>query len=325
MNKQGKIRKVMKEFKNGTLKFSDGKKVTSRKQALAVAMSESEDYAEKANMMNSIQINNIEEAEDIIKATGTEDLFEKAKHQVGNIHPNGKWVWTEYAPGKFDWKSLKGKYHKKGGNANTGSGSSSINSNKQTNTTSKNNSKTTSDNKDSVKNDKNVKKENKKQNEILQANSTLKKMIEDSDFAVKFDSWYHEYDDEVSSEEAAEFENMTKHINYNVGKFFDWTEKEEAEEYKSKMEKRGYTVIDTAGDGSDSYIFYLFKPKKNAASKKTAPAADVSKKNDAKQKPAAKENDTKKTDANASEKDLGEKISKIKKLLPEPNGILVHK
>lgn len=38
--------------------------------------------------------------------------IEKAKHQVGDVHPNGKWIWTEYAPGKFDWKSMKGKHHK---------------------------------------------------------------------------------------------------------------------------------------------------------------------------------------------------------------------
>ena len=34
--------------------------------------------------------------------TGNNDL-EKA-HQVGDLHPNGKLVWTEYAPGKFDWR-----------------------------------------------------------------------------------------------------------------------------------------------------------------------------------------------------------------------------
>ena len=32
--------------------------------------------------------------------------IEKA-HQVGDIHPNGKWAWTEYKPGKFDWRPLK--------------------------------------------------------------------------------------------------------------------------------------------------------------------------------------------------------------------------
>lgn len=34
--------------------------------------------------------------------------IEKA-HQVGDTHPNGRWVWTEYAPGKFDWRTAKKK------------------------------------------------------------------------------------------------------------------------------------------------------------------------------------------------------------------------
>jgi hypothetical protein len=37
---QRKIEKVMKEKKEGTLKSSSGKKVTSRKQAVAIALSE---------------------------------------------------------------------------------------------------------------------------------------------------------------------------------------------------------------------------------------------------------------------------------------------
>jgi hypothetical protein len=37
---EDKIHKVMHEFKEGTLRSSSGKKVTSRKQALAIAMSE---------------------------------------------------------------------------------------------------------------------------------------------------------------------------------------------------------------------------------------------------------------------------------------------
>jgi hypothetical protein len=35
-----KISKVMREYSKGTLKSSSGKKVTSRKQAIAIAMSE---------------------------------------------------------------------------------------------------------------------------------------------------------------------------------------------------------------------------------------------------------------------------------------------
>ena len=29
------------------------------------------------------------------------------KHIVGEVHPNGKWVWTEYKEGKFDWRRIK--------------------------------------------------------------------------------------------------------------------------------------------------------------------------------------------------------------------------
>lgn len=38
--KQAKVRKVMSEFKAGTLKGSDGKPIKSRQQAIAIAMSE---------------------------------------------------------------------------------------------------------------------------------------------------------------------------------------------------------------------------------------------------------------------------------------------
>ena len=37
---------------------------------------------------------------------GGEELLNKS-HNIGDIHPNGKWVQTEYAPGKFDWRVKK--------------------------------------------------------------------------------------------------------------------------------------------------------------------------------------------------------------------------
>lgn len=37
---QAKVHKVLSEFKHGSLKSSSGSKVTSRKQAIAIAMSE---------------------------------------------------------------------------------------------------------------------------------------------------------------------------------------------------------------------------------------------------------------------------------------------
>ena len=39
--------------------------------------------------------------------TESED-FEKA-HKVGDIHPNGKWVWTQLPSGRFDWRVIKNK------------------------------------------------------------------------------------------------------------------------------------------------------------------------------------------------------------------------
>lgn len=30
----------------------------------------------------------------------------KLTRKVGDIHKNGKWVWTEYMPGKFDWRTI---------------------------------------------------------------------------------------------------------------------------------------------------------------------------------------------------------------------------
>lgn len=78
MNKQDKIKKVMREFKDGKLKTPNGEVVTDKKQALAIAMSESEDYAEKADLIEDISISSLSHAEDVIKGIGSEELFEKA-------------------------------------------------------------------------------------------------------------------------------------------------------------------------------------------------------------------------------------------------------
>lgn len=57
----------------------------------------------------------VKQAQEILKAEPV-DLFEKA-HQVGDIHPNGKWVWTEIHPGKFDWRVIGGRRNKKSASA----------------------------------------------------------------------------------------------------------------------------------------------------------------------------------------------------------------
>lgn len=65
-----------------------------------------------SNIIKHFTINNSKEAVEILKSAGNEELFEKAKWQVGDIHPqHPNWIWTEYAPGKFDWRHANGKYH----------------------------------------------------------------------------------------------------------------------------------------------------------------------------------------------------------------------
>lgn len=287
MNKQGKIRKVMKEFKNGTLKSSDGKKVTSRKQALAIAMSESEDYAEKANIMDSIYIDDTKEAEDIIKAAGTEDLFEKAKHQVGDIHPNGKWVWTEYAPGKFDWKSLKGKYHKKGGNANTGSGSSSINSNKQTDA-SKTTDKTSQDTSKTAK-------PTSKNSDKAKTSDNVVYSSKNADAYDKGDGKTKNYPVPThTSYSAGELYNLL--INYHRN--FSFKDEMPSKEIMNKLKK-----------DFDAKVKVSYQNKLGRKEIYRIEFMKNSKAND---------------DKNTSDKEVSKGINKIKKLFPEPNAILVY-
>lgn len=45
----------------------------------------------------------------VIEKAETSDEEVMKAHQVGDMHPNGKWVWTEYRPGHFDWRPLKGR------------------------------------------------------------------------------------------------------------------------------------------------------------------------------------------------------------------------
>jgi len=50
---KGKIAKVMREKKQGTLKSGSGKKVTSRKQAVAIALSEARKSGAKISKKKS--------------------------------------------------------------------------------------------------------------------------------------------------------------------------------------------------------------------------------------------------------------------------------
>ena len=42
----------------------------------------------------------------------------KSTKKVGDIHKNGKWMWTEYQPGKFDWRTIPTMKQKTGAKSN---------------------------------------------------------------------------------------------------------------------------------------------------------------------------------------------------------------
>lgn len=52
------------------------------------------------------------------------DTIQKAKHNVGDHHPTQPWVWTEYKPGKFNWRVDKNANARSRSSADTGKQSS---------------------------------------------------------------------------------------------------------------------------------------------------------------------------------------------------------
>jgi hypothetical protein len=68
----------------------------------------------------NMEIDSVEEAEEILKAAGTEDIFEKA-HVHGEVHPNGRWYWdSNVSGGKGDWRVIKKRGEKKDNNDEKG-------------------------------------------------------------------------------------------------------------------------------------------------------------------------------------------------------------
>lgn len=59
-----------------------------------------------------------------ILAQSDANMLEKA-HNVGDMHPTKPWVWTEYKPGKFDWRPVKNKSVKSTATNTAGNGSTS--------------------------------------------------------------------------------------------------------------------------------------------------------------------------------------------------------
>ena len=67
------------------------------------------------SLIDEIKIKSLSEAQEILKAAGSEDIFDFEKaHKDGDLHPNGKWVWVSSAAGgKGDWRTLNGRTHQK--------------------------------------------------------------------------------------------------------------------------------------------------------------------------------------------------------------------
>ena len=100
-------------------------------------------------------------------------------------------------------------------------------------------------------------KKEKKQNVKISADDAAKFLSENAD------KWMEYQYDSLDDEELAEkFDKIEKFVKF--GKEFDYREEEEAEEYKRKMEAKGYHCIDV-GEGSSTIAYALIK--KNAVKK----------------------------------------------------------
>ena len=85
MKKQEKIRKVYKEFKEGSLKSSSGQKVKNPKQAVAIALSE----ASRMKAGGKVE-SRVNEAGNYTKPTMRKGLFESIKAGGKGGNP-GQW------------------------------------------------------------------------------------------------------------------------------------------------------------------------------------------------------------------------------------------
>ena len=76
------------------------------------------------SLINDIEIGGVKDALNILAKAGNEDLFEKAKHQIGDSHP--KWPqlkWTDLGGGKFGWRTGTGRGKRASTSSNAGQAS----------------------------------------------------------------------------------------------------------------------------------------------------------------------------------------------------------
>ena len=75
-----------------------------RKEEEAAARAKEEELKELAQKLK-------EEPKKQESSATTVGRGHKVERNIGDIHPNGKWVWVEYKPGKFDWRTIGSRAH----------------------------------------------------------------------------------------------------------------------------------------------------------------------------------------------------------------------
>lgn len=176
---------------------------------------------------SNVLMNSMEKAE--------ENDIEKAKHQDGDMHPNGRWVWRQSANGgKGDWRVAKPNSGRR--TAKT-TASSSSEGDKTTQKTVAAKTATFAE-------------AEKKADEFLAKHSG------------EFADWLRwENDEDYDEKTLAKFKQLVKD-GWEFGRAFDWKEEEAAEEYVDKMKAKGYKVQEI-DDGSDTYQYLIKKVKKS--------------------------------------------------------------
>jgi hypothetical protein len=80
------------------------------------------------DILEELALNRAARAENILKGFNDNGI-EKA-HNVGDIHPNGKWVWTQLSNGKYDWRVIKNNSsHNSGHNVDNSAASKNVSNN----------------------------------------------------------------------------------------------------------------------------------------------------------------------------------------------------
>lgn len=85
--------------------FEDEGKLAVNADGTTVYLSEIETDKVLEVVTNKKQAPKAKKADKSKKDVQPKEKTAKTARKVGDRHPNGRWLWTEYAPGKFDWRT----------------------------------------------------------------------------------------------------------------------------------------------------------------------------------------------------------------------------